>query len=108
MSTIIRYYVPEDKDVEEKPNGFLVYKEIDKIRLSDIYTNFPLPGEYIFRFKTDFQQKKVWIDFSNDDAPLPLSEGKIILKVNRISWESKEKQKNSSEVEFGTDFPSFS
>lgn len=108
MSTIIRYFVPEDKDVEEKPNGFLVYKEIDKIRLSDIYENFPLPGDYVFRFKTDHQQKKVWIDFSNEEASLPLSDGKIILKVNRISWEAKPKENGSIKVDLGTDFPSFS
>lgn len=103
MSTIVKYFVPEDKDVEDKPNGYIIYKDQDKIRLKDINENFPLPGEYVFRFKTEYQQKKVWLDFTNEEAPLPTIEGKILMKVNRISWTAV--PENQSQA---SDFPNFS
>lgn len=88
-TTIIRYFLPEDKDIEDKPNAFMLYKPINEVRLSDIRENFPLPGEYHYRFKFELKAKKaVWLDFNKEDAKMPVYDGKIIIKVNRISWKS--------------------
>jgi hypothetical protein len=87
MSTIVQYFIPDDNEDSEKCNAFVIYKEVENIRLLDIKENFPLPGEYYYRFKFKFQNKNVWIDFNNEDATLPKFEGKIIMKVSRISWE---------------------
>jgi hypothetical protein len=89
MSSVIYYYIPEDREEQDKLNAFVVSKDIDSIKIDDIFENFPLPGQYYFRFKFKFQSKNVWIDFNNPDAVLPKFEGKIIMKVSRISWEDK-------------------
>lgn len=107
MSTIIQYYIPEDNEDPEKMNAFLVYKELDSLRIGDIKENFPIPGEYYFRFKFKFQNKNVWIDFSNQEATLPKFEGKIIMKVSRMSWEGtdySEKNKSAEKNEFADIF----
>lgn len=103
MSTIVQYYIPEDNEDPEKMNAFIIYKDCEAIKLNDIKDNFPLPGDYYFRFRFKFQNKNVWIDFNNEEASLPKLDGKIIMKVSRISWDSKnnvEKNKNSK-----SDFP---
>lgn len=48
--TQILYYVPEDLDDLRQLNCFVIYKEIKHITIKDIRWNFPLPGEYHFRF----------------------------------------------------------
>ena len=113
MSTIIRYFVPEDRDLEEKPNAFIIYKDTDKVRLRDIKENFPLPGQYIYRFKTDYQKSKVWIHLEDEEGAIPLNEGKIIIKINRLSWEdnnsnSNNNKNNNNNNQFTSDFPDFS
>ena len=60
----------------------------------DIEENFPLPGKYKFRFKFEFMNKNVWIDFNNPNTVLPLFEGKIIMKVTRINWGEESKPSN--------------
>jgi hypothetical protein len=86
MSSLIYYYIPEDHEDQEKLNAFIIYKEMDSLRLNDIVDNFPIPGQYYFRFKFKFDNKNVWIDFNNTEAKLPRFENKIIIKVSRISW----------------------
>lgn len=95
MSSLIYYYVPEDKEDQEKLNAFIIYKEIDSLRLNDITENFPLPGQYLFRFKFKFDNKNVWIDFNNEDAKLPRFDNKVIIKATRISWTKEEPIANS-------------
>jgi hypothetical protein len=94
MTTIVYYYIPEDREDPEKLNAFLIYKEIDSLKINDVKENFPLPGQYHFRFKFKFENKNVWIDFNNPDASLPRYDGKIIMKVTRISWEDPNIQNN--------------
>lgn len=94
MSTLLTYFVPEDKEVQEKPNAFVIYADIKSIKLQDIIDNFPLPGEYYFRFKFKLDGKNIWIDFNNPDAEVPRYDDKIVIKATRISW--NEKQTNVS------------
>ena len=100
MSTIVQYYIPEDNEDSEKMNAFIIYKESDTIKLNDIKENFPIPGDYYFRFRFKFQNKSVWIDFNNEEATLPKFDGKIIIKVSRISWNSINNEDNPK-----SDFP---
>jgi len=86
--TIVQYFIPEDKDDQEKYNAFVVYKDIKSVRLADIKSNFPLPGSYYFRFKFKFGSQNVWIDHTKEDSELPKFEDKIIMKVNRLSWDN--------------------
>ena len=51
MSSFIYYFIPEDKDSIEKMNIFMIPKDYKNLRLNDIKENFPLPGNYYFRFK---------------------------------------------------------
>lgn len=90
MSTVVYYYIPEDREDPEKLNAFLIYKDIESVKIDDIKQNFPLPGQYYFRFKFKFDNKNVWIDFNNPDALLPRYDGKIIIKVTRITWENED------------------
>jgi hypothetical protein len=86
MSSLIFYHVPEDNEDQEKFNAFIVYKDLDALRLNDIVENFPLPGNYYFRFKFKFENKNCWIDFNNPDAKLPRFDNKVIIKASRIAW----------------------
>lgn len=97
MSTIVYYYIPEDREEPEKLNAFVISKDIDTIKIDDIVENFPLPGQYYYRFKFKFQNKNVWIDFNNPDATLPRFDGKIIMKVTRISWENSDESRPTRE-----------
>lgn len=97
MTTIIRYFVPEDRDTEEKPNAFVIYKPIADIKLCDVRDCFPLPGEYHFRFKFELNKKVVWLDFNKEEAKLPLFNNKVIIKVTRLSW-NKEVNTNENQV----------
>jgi len=87
--TPIHYYIPEDKDETEKLNLFMVYKDVDSLRYNDIKDNFPLPGSYYFRFKFKMNNQIVWIDLTNQGAPIPRFDNKIIVKVSRLSWSSE-------------------
>ena len=107
MSTIIRYFVPEDRDLEDKPNAFIMYAEQNNITLKDIKDNFPLPGKYIFRFKTEYQKNKVWIDLEDDSNKIPLIDGKILIKVNRIDWNTNNDLNNNINNFADSGFPGF-
>ena len=48
-----------------------------------------MPGDYYFRFKFEFMEKSVWSDFNNPVGALPRYDGKIIMKVTKLSWENK-------------------
>jgi hypothetical protein len=101
MTTIVRYFVPEDKDTEDKPNAFIINKPQDQLRLKDLRESFPLPGEYHFRFKFPLTNKKVvWLDFNKEETAIPLFNNKIIIKVSRLSWQSSKVINHSVE-----DFP---
>ena len=77
-------------------NIFIIYKNYKEIRLQDIKENFPLPGDYYFRFKFEFMEKSVWIDFNNPVGALPRYDGKIIMKVTRLSFDNKNQQKSTN------------
>jgi hypothetical protein len=97
MSTIVYYYIPEDREESDKLNAFIIYKDIDQLKIDDIKQNFPIPGDYYFRFKFKFENKNVWTDFNNPDSKLPRFEGKVIMKVTRISWEDKSNDSGKKE-----------
>ena len=96
MTTFVYYFIPEDNENENKMNVFIIYKSFKDVKIQDIKENFPLPGEYHFRFKFEFMEKSVWIDFNNPTGALPKYDGRIIMKVSRISWETKEEPKPST------------
>lgn len=50
--------------------------------------NFPLEGDYHFRFKYKLNNTIVWIDLNSDDDKLPIFNGRIFIKATRISWTS--------------------
>lgn len=98
MTTFVHYFIPEDNEKQDKLNVFVLYKNYNDVRIKDIEENFPLPGKYKFRFKFEFMNKNVWIDFNNPNTVLPLFEGKIIMKVTRINWSEESKPPQSSNV----------
>jgi hypothetical protein len=92
----IRYFVPEDGDVEDHPNIFLLPKSQHSgfsPKLREIKENFPMPGAYHFRFKSPLipgsdREKNavsVWMDCVNDDQHVGVWRNTIVAKVTRIS-----------------------
>lgn len=49
--TQVLYYLPEDMDDTKQLNCFIIHKEARNITLKDVRANFPLPGDYHFRFQ---------------------------------------------------------
>ena len=49
--TQVYYFIPEDEESEKQLNCFVVRKPIESICQSHIRQDFPLPGEYYFRFQ---------------------------------------------------------
>ncbi|EAS06970.3 hypothetical protein TTHERM_00977730 (macronuclear) [Tetrahymena thermophila SB210] len=84
--TMVFYIVPEDQDDIEQPNAFGIHKNQEDIKPSDIADSFPLPGEYIFRYRYKFQNNIVWMDINSNSNKIPLFNGKIYIKATRVSW----------------------
>jgi len=84
--TIIYYYIPEDCDDLDIPNAFGISKPADEIKYDDIVRNFPLDGQYHFRFKYKHNSHTVWLDLKSKDVPLPKFENNIFIKVTRKNW----------------------
>ncbi|KRW99746.1 hypothetical protein PPERSA_07823 [Pseudocohnilembus persalinus] len=98
--TLVHYFIPEDLDDQEQLNAFTIKKSIDEITLLDISKNFPIRGEYIFRFKftldkgnnlTNLIEKKqfIWLDLTDAKQVVPQYGNKIVMKATRVSWEKK-------------------
>ena len=92
--TLIFYYVPEDKDDVDTPNAFGIKKSIENIRLKEIREQFPLHGEYHFRFKYKHGSEYIWLDLVNADCKLPTIDERIIVKATRKSWGVNTKEEN--------------
>ena len=59
-------------------------KSLQNMTVGDVRQNFPLPGSYMFRFKTSFKNTFIWKDATRDDASVPCHEGKVVAKVSRL------------------------
>jgi len=96
--TTIRYFLPEDGDIEAQPNVFLAPKSRHPNTpptFGQVRDAFPLPGQYHFRFKsalvpgTDREKSAmaVWMDVVEERQPVPTWRNGIVAKVSRISME---------------------
>lgn len=57
MSALLRYFIPSDGDDADHPNVFQLPSDVvgsGSVRFGDVKRNFPLPGQYHFRFKRNF------------------------------------------------------
>ena len=97
----IRYFIPEDGDLEMQPNVFLAPKPRhagSPPSLGQVKDSFPLPGQYHFRFKApltpggdrDKGAMAVWMDIVDDREPVPTWKNGIVCKVTRVSMEDDE------------------
>ena len=87
MSTLVYYHIPSDRDDADHPNGFYIPKNPEEITLSDIRREFPLPGEYHFRFRVATGSGDIWMDHTDERGSVAFLNGKkIVLKVLRLSW----------------------
>merc|ERR1740139_238473 len=87
--TLVYYFVPEDNETEESMNAFAIAKDLSEIKMEDLKRNFPLHGTYRFTFKVKFNRQLVFIhseEDTEDTQIIPSSEGKVIVKANRLSW----------------------
>ena len=80
---MVFYYIPEDKDELSTPNAFLIRKAINEVTLEMIESQFPMEGDFIFRFKYNHSGANVWLDLSNKKCSVPKYENRIIMKVTR-------------------------
>ena len=106
--TLVFYHIPEDFDDPKVPNAFAVQKAIDDITLTDIENYFPLPGDFIFRFKYKYNNATVWMDLTNKKCRVPKVDDKIIIKVTRkipkYTVSSQTESKQQEEAPKATDF----
>lgn len=83
----VYYFCPEDGDDEAHPNVYALPANAE-VDLGLIQRTFPLAehqGEtFVFRFKFPFKKRYVWLDLSSPDEPLPLYNGKLVMKVSRV------------------------
>lgn len=96
----VSYFIPEDGDMESRPNVFLAPKPRQQgypPSLGQVKTSFPLPGRYHFRFKAplvpgtdrDKGAMPVWMDCVDDRQPVPVWKSQIVAKVTRIGIEDE-------------------
>ncbi|CAG9314142.1 unnamed protein product [Blepharisma stoltei] len=90
--TLIYYHIPEDFDNPEQPNAFAIEKPLSDIKLRDIRECFPIEGRYHFRFKYLNGKVQVWMDLNSEESKVPDFQNKIIIKANRIAWETASQQ----------------
>ena len=69
-------------------NCFIVRKSIESLTLRDIRNNFPVPGDYHFRFHYNYKLNgvKVWLDLPSEDSTVPSVEREVWVKATRLSW----------------------
>jgi hypothetical protein len=98
MSTLVCYHLPSDRDDPDHPNAFTIKKFADEVTLKDVRDNFPIPGEYHFRFKTRFENGGVfWVDTVDESGRVPVfSPNRIVAKVLRLSWNGGAKTQTKS------------
>ena len=84
--TLIHYFVPEDGDTQTDLNGYGIPKMKEHITLKDIKSTFPLKGKYTFRFLSKYNKTNIFIDLLNEDDSVPITDKRIVVKANRVSW----------------------
>ena len=84
----VMYFVPEDGETEKNMNIFLIPTDPSEVTLGEIRAEFPLPGDYHFRFSYSYKSTdcKVWIDLCSENQHVPLVDGEIRMKVARKNW----------------------
>mmetsp|Transcript_5378 Transcript_5378/g.12303 ORF Transcript_5378/g.12303 Transcript_5378/m.12303 type:complete len:276 (+) Transcript_5378:424-1251(+) len=109
--TTIRYFVPEDGDLETQPNVFLAPKPRHPgapPTFGQVRDAFPLPGQYHFRFKSalvpgtdrDKSAMAVWMDVVEERQPVPTWKNGIVVKVARISMEDDDDDEDDDDEDF--------
>ncbi|ETV82867.1 hypothetical protein H257_04644 [Aphanomyces astaci] len=85
MEGMFNYFIPDDGDTPDHLNIFPIPSQHkNSLKLSHIKKEFPIPGQFHFRFKQAFEGTYVWLDVDDDD-PVPDFNGLIISKISRIS-----------------------
>ena len=90
MSTFVCYHLPSDRDDPEHPNAFQINKPVEDVTLQDVKDNFPLPGNYHFRFRVRMgdSNNSYWMDITDGSRIVPaFGPRRIIAKVLRLSWQ---------------------
>ena len=66
--TQVYYFLAEDAESEKQQNCFIVHKPAQAITLGLIREEFPMPGQYHFRFQYAYQSSscKVWLDLPSE------------------------------------------
>ena len=56
--------------------------------LGDIRHNFPIPGDYHFRFLYSYKEGgvTVWLDLPSEESTVPMVEREVRVKATRLSW----------------------
>lgn len=80
---MVFYYLPEDKDELTTPNAFIIRAPLAEISLERIERDFPMEGNFFFRFKYSHAGQTVWLDLSNKKCAVPKYNNQVIMKVTR-------------------------
>jgi len=81
----VKYFIPEDGDDSQHPNIFIISDNGGSPTLQQIKSSFPLPGKFHFRFLREVERMKVWMDITDDIAPVPVQNGAVFVKITRIN-----------------------
>lgn len=86
--TQVYYFVPEDAESGKQFNCFIVRRPAESITLAQIREDFPLPGDYHFRFQYAYQSSncKIWLDLPSENSFVPQIDQEIRIKATRLSW----------------------
>ncbi|OEH74958.1 hypothetical protein cyc_01767 [Cyclospora cayetanensis] len=108
---LVLYIVTNDGDDPAAPNCFFLRANKGGLpTLKDIKTQFPLPGKYHFRLRTESRQLSgntskdekgtyVWLDLSDDEAlPLEASKGMTLFFKIDDYWATHEQQQQRQPV----------
>jgi len=89
--SLVCYHLPSDRDDPEHPNVYQINKPVEDVTLQDIKNNFPLPGNYHFRFKAGESHSPYWIDVTDMNKVVPSFGPRrtIVAKVLRLSWQTE-------------------
>lgn len=85
METLrVKYIIPEDGDTIEHPNVFRLRIQSDILTLHMLRQQFPVPGQYQFRFMSNFGGMSIWRDLTDDNDCIPIQNGNVFIKASRL------------------------
>ena len=92
MTRFVYYCIPDDNENESEMNIFIIYKNSNLWKYMILKTILICQVNTILDSNLNYK-KSVLINFNDPVGALPKYDGKIIMKVSRVSFKNKEEIK---------------